>query len=345
MHPSLKPVLDSLLLHQPLDTELVNTAFGAIMDGACAEAEIAALLTALAMQGETAADIAGAALAMRARAAHIPTRRTGLLDTCGTGGDHLSTFNISTATAIVVAAVGVPIAKHGNRRASSSSGSADVLEALGVNIELTPEQAGACLDAIGICFCYARLMHGAMQHVAPVRTRLAFRTIFNLLGPLTNPARAEFQLLGANRHESAEQLAKAAARLGIQRVLVVCGNDELDEVALWGRTQVFDVQQGDIRNVTWGLTDLGLPGCSPHDLRVNSPAESAAIIQRVFEGEPGPARNIVLANAAAGLLCAGRVAELRDGVAAAEHAIDSGAVATKLQELVAWSQQYGRSST
>lgn len=334
MDALVRSALNQLVLREDLDQGLVQQVFGLLMDGACQDIEIAALLTGLAVKGETEAEIAGAAQAMRARASRIPTARTGLLDTCGTGGDHLSTFNISTATAIVVAACGVPVAKHGNRKASSSSGSADVLEALGVNIELSANQAGTCLDEIGICFCYARLMHGAMKHVAPVRTALGIRTIFNFLGPLTNPAQAQFQLLGANRIASAEKLAGAARRLGIPRVFVVCGNDELDEVALWGETTVIEVTGQKLNRQTWGPADFGLPACTAADLHVDSPARSAEVIQGIISGQPGPARNIVVANAAAALLCAGHASDLKSGVAHVQQALDSGTVAQKLEDLI-----------
>jgi anthranilate phosphoribosyltransferase len=356
MQTEIRSALERLLNGESLDQEEMRQAIGAVMDGRCSEIEIAALLTALAVSGETEIEVAGAAEAMRERAARIETSRTGLLDTCGTGGDRLHTFNISTATALVAAACGVPVAKHGNRSVSSSSGSADVLEELGVNIELTPQQAGRCLDELGICFCYARLFHGAMKHVAPVRGELGFRTIFNLLGPLTNPAGAEYQLLGANRNASAEKIARAAGRLGIQRAFVVCGNDQLDEVALWGETRVWDVS-GDEGNgpttansqqptanshqpdvLTWTPEDFGLPPCQPEDLRVTSAAESAAVIRGVLEGKPGPARDMVLANVAAALLCRGEVESLPSGVARGAEAIDRGNASRLLDELARWSR-------
>lgn len=333
MQPNVEHALSELIAGRDAASEVMQRAIGEMMDGACSAVEIAAFLTALAMKGETDAEIAAAATAMRARANRIVTSRRGLLDTCGTGGDGLHTFNISTATAIVTAAAGVPVAKHGNKGVSSSSGSADVLQQLGVNVEISPEQAGACLDEIGICFCYARICHAAMRHVAPIRAELRFRTIFNLLGPLTNPAGAEYQLLGANRIATAEKLARAASRLGTRRAYVVCGNDELDEVSLWGETTVFEVADGDVARTAWTAGDFGLSQCSVDQLRVESPAESAAVIRSVLEGEGGAARDVVVANAAAALYCVSSAASLKQGVQLAERVLDTGEAAGLLERL------------
>jgi anthranilate phosphoribosyltransferase len=314
--------------------EAMRLVMAAIMQGECSEVEIAAILTALRVKGEAVSEIAGAAQIMQELATPIATRRVGLLDTCGTGGDQLHTFNISTAAAFVVAAVGVPVPKHGNRSVSSASGSADVLEALGVNIQLSPERVTACLDELGIAFCFAPLLHGAMRFAAPVRKQLRFRTIFNLLGPLTNPARAEFQLVGAHRPETARKLAFALSRLGRRHALVVCGASQLDEVSLWGETQVFEVVGENVVERTWSAATFGLPECRAADLRVSSAQESAAVIREVFAGRAGPARNMVLANAAAGLLAAEKLTEPEAAVAHAAAALDSGAVQSLLQDLV-----------
>ena len=221
MHDSLKPAVEALLQRRDLsDTECCN-AVGAIMDGLCDPVDIAAFLTAMTAKGSVVSELVGAATAIRKRAASIVSNRRPLLDTCGTGGDRLHTFNISTATALVAAACGMAVAKHGNRSVSSSSGSADVLEALGVNISLTAEQAGQCLDEVGLAFCFAPLIHGSMKYAAPVRRQLGFPTIFNLLGPLTNPASAEFQLLGASSINHAELLANALSQLKIEPAFVV----------------------------------------------------------------------------------------------------------------------------
>jgi anthranilate phosphoribosyltransferase len=339
MRPELETVLKTALNGGSSSSAQIAEAFGVIMDGQADPIEISSLLTALTLRGETSAELAGAAAAMRARATRIPTRTTGLLDTCGTGGDQLHTFNISTAAAIVASAAGVPVAKHGNRQASSKSGSADVLEALGVNINLTPDAVGRCIDEIGIGFCFARLLHQAMQHVAPVRQKLGFRTIFNLLGPLTNPAGAEYQLLGTNRVATAKKLAIAKAELGGTRTLVVCGADQLDEVSLWGTTTVFDVQGSQITEHHWTAADMGLSECRVEALTVDSPAQSAEVIRKVLAGQRGPARDIVLANAGAALLTAGKAHQLRQAVELAANAIDSGYAAKKLEALTSASQR------
>jgi anthranilate phosphoribosyltransferase len=339
MHPDLVAVVDPVLAHRSFPEGALRAAVSTLMQGQCSDAEIASLLTVLAMRGETDQDLAEAASVMREKATCVPVTRTGLLDTCGTGGDRLHTFNISTAAALVAAACGVPVAKHGNRQASSSTGSADVLEALGVNLQISAEDAARCIDEIGIGFCFARALHPAMKHVAEVRKTLPFRTIFNLLGPLSNPAKAEFQLIGASRNATAEKLAGAMARLGTVRTLVVCGADQLDEVSLWGTTRVLEVTGSKTTVSEWTATDLGLPACEPGDLTARSPQESADIIREVFEGRPGAKRDIVVANAAAALLTASKVDSLKAGVAAAQHALDSRAAADKLEELIHWTNK------
>src|SRR5258708_18635121 len=238
---AIEHALNRLVSGHDLDTGEAHAAFSAIMDGLSSEVETAALLTALRVKGEAVGEIVGAARAMHERATPIHTKHQGLLDTCGTGGDELHTFNISTAAAFVVAACGVPVPKHGNRGVSSTSGSADCLEQLGVNINLTPEKGTRCIDELMIGFCFAPLFHAAMKHAAPVRKQLRFRPIFNLLGPLTNPASAEFQLVGTGRKEMAHRLARALAELGRNHAYVVCGADQLDEVSLWGTTTAFEV--------------------------------------------------------------------------------------------------------
>jgi anthranilate phosphoribosyltransferase len=232
----------------------------------------------------------------------------------------------------------VAVAKHGNRSVSSSSGSADVLEALGVNISISPDAAGRCLDEVGITFCFAPLIHGAMKHAAPVRKQLGFPTIFNLLGPLTNPAGAEYQLLGASSTLRAELLASALAQLGGRRAFVVCGNNELDEVSLWGTTTAFEVAQGTITRHQWTAESFGLPACSVSELQVHSADESAAMIRLVFTGNSTAATSIVLANTAAALLVCERVPDLRAGVALSRNAIESGGAQATLERLRTWTQ-------
>lgn len=335
MTESLTAALNILLQGNHLTAGQMQDALGAVMDGEATDARIAALLTALRMKGETVDEIAGAARAMIERCEPVPCSRTGLLDTCGTGGDNLHTFNISTATAIVAAAAGVPVAKHGNRSVSSSSGSADVLRELGVHIELSPQQVGECIDELGVGFCFAPLVHGAMKHAAAVRRQLGFRTIFNLLGPLTNPAGAEFQLLGASNDDAAGKLAQALMQLGRRRAVVVCGNGELDEVSLWGETTAWIVESGGLRIEKWSAADFGLPECRVNELTVSSPGESARVVREVLAGKPGAARNVVLANAAAALLAAGVVDDLRSGVERSAAAIDDGSAADLLQRFAA----------
>ena len=334
MHDTLKPALDALLQRHDLSDSACRDAIGTIMDGLCDPVDIAAFLTAMAAKGAVASELVGAATAMRQRAAVICSDRRPLLDTCGTGGDRLHTFNISTAAALVAASCGMAVAKHGNRSVSSSSGSADVLEALGVNIALTAEAAGRCLDELGIAFCFAPLIHGAMKYAAPVRRQLGFPTIFNLLGPLTNPAGAEFQVLGANSNERAELLATALSRLAIQRAFVVCGNNELDEVSLWGKTAVFDVTADSVHRKEWKAADFGLPECNVACLRVTSAAQSAEVILNVLNGVPGAASNMVIANTAAALLVSGKVADLKIGVEVATSAIRDGKSFALLQSLI-----------
>lgn len=331
---ALQHALDQLVAGRGLDRGESYAAFSALMDGQASEAETAALLTALRIKGESVPEIVGAAQAMHERATPIATRHATLLDTCGTGGDQLHTFNISTATAFVVAACGVAVPKHGNRGVSSTSGSADVLEQLGVNINLAPAQVAQCVDELRLGFCFAPLFHSAMKNVAPVRRQLRFRTIFNFLGPLTNPARAGFQLIGAGRNRLAQQLAQALGELGRKHAFVVCGNDQLDEVSLWGTTVAYEVTGGEVVERQWTAATFGLPECRVEDLQVQSADESADVLRELFDGAPGPAREIVLANSAAALLAAQAVAEPREGVRQAGQAIDSGAVRELLKRLV-----------
>ena len=334
MPDAIHNAISILLKDSSLSENEMHLAVLQVMDGSSSPVALGMLLTALRLKGETVDEIVGAARALRERAIRIPAHRSGLRDTCGTGGDELSTFNISTATAFVTAACGVPVAKHSNRGASSRSGSADVLEALGVRIDLPPKQVARAIDEIGLGFCFAPLAHGAMKYAAPVRKQLGFRTIFNLLGPLTNPAGADFQLIGAGRVALAEKLAQALARLGTIRALVVCGNDELDEVSLWGRTTLLRVEKQSIESCEWSAGALGLDECAVADLRVSSAAESAQVIREVFAGAKGAARNIVLANAAAALIVAEKSQDPREAIAIAAEAIDSGRAMALLGRLI-----------
>ena len=266
----------------------MSHAIDQIMQGKCTDEEIGLLLMALRTKGETVDEVAGAADAMRRHMTPIRSDRDDLLDTCGTGGDGAGTFNISTAAALVTAAAGVPVAKHGNRAVSSKTGSADVLAALGVNVEASVEQVETCLEQLGICFCFAPLMHQSMKHVVPVRKKLGVPTIFNLLGPLCNPARAPFQLLGVGRAELRPLLSSALARLGTRRSVVVCGDDGLDEVTLGGATMVSEVVGREVvSEYRWTPDDFGLDVAGPDQMLVETPDESAAMIRGIIAGEPG----------------------------------------------------------
>jgi anthranilate phosphoribosyltransferase len=305
-----------------------------VMRGEVADDQIAELLMALRTKGETVDEIAGAAAAMRRHMRPIRSARTDLLDTCGTGGDGSRTFNISTAAAIVTAAAGVPVAKHGNRAATSRSGSADVLAALGVNVNADLSVVERCLDTLGICFCFAPLFHPATKRVADVRKRLGVPTIFNLLGPLSNPAGAAFQLLGVGKPHLRDLLARALMNLGTRRAVVVCGDDGLDEVTIAAPTRVTVASAGELRELTWTPEDFGLQRSPLDTLIVDGPAESAAMIRSVFEGAAGPARDIVIANAAAAMWTAGKSDSLDESARLAVAAIDSGAARDLLARLV-----------
>ena len=310
---------------QDLSMEEMTTAVDQIMQGRWDDEQIGLLLTALRAKGETVAEVAGAAAAMRRHMTVIPSERPNLLDTCGTGGDGSGTFNISTAAALVTAAAGVPVAKHGNRAISSKTGSADVLTELGVNIEASIDQVEACLEEVGICFCFAPLMHHAMKHVAAVRKKLGVPTIFNLLGPLCNPARAPLQLLGVGNPHVRPMLASALALLGTRRALVVCGEDGVDEVTLGGTSHVTEVvQHATCDEFSWHPNDFGLVVAPTDDMLVSGPAQSAAVIQGILAGSPGAARDVVVLNAAAALWLAEQAETPSACAALAAQAIDSG---------------------
>ena len=329
----IESVLGRLAAGENLAQEEMAEVIDQIMQGRCVPGEIGLLLTLLREKGETCAEVAGAAAALRRHMVPIRGPRQDLLDTCGTGGDGSGTFNISTAAAIVTAAAGIPVAKHGNRRISSRTGSADVLAELGVNISATPEQVERCLAELGLCFCFAPLLHPAMKQVAEVRKSLGVPTIFNLLGPLSNPAGAPFQLLGVGRAALRPLLAEALALLGTRRALVVCGDDGLDEVTLAAETQVTLVAGDSLREFTWSPEMFGLERAPLAPLAVAGPAESAAMIRGVLAGKPGPARDIVVLNVAAALFTVGRSDDLSLCAAQGAEAIDSGAAAELLAKL------------
>ncbi len=333
MGDSFDNLLEQISSGQDLAEQQMRAAMNRVMTGGCSSEQIRRFLTKLAEKGETTAELAGAAAAMRANMTPISSRHEKLLDTCGTGGGGSTLFNVSTTAALVIAAAGVPVAKHGNRSVTSKSGSADVLAGLGVNIEATVSQVERCLNELGICFCFAPLMHPAMKHVAAVRRELGIRTIFNLLGPLANPAGAAFQLLGVGRSETRPLIASALQLLGTERAYVVSGADGLGEITLTGTTHVTEVTPAGLKEFNWEPEDFGVSRAALDSLSISSPQESVAIVRRVLGGEHGPARDIVLLNAAAGLLVAGRCDEPRQAAELAAEAIDSGAVAKLLEEL------------
>ncbi|MHB1425150.1 MAG: anthranilate phosphoribosyltransferase [Gemmataceae bacterium] len=336
--PWFVPTLAALMARRDLSATHVCQLMHGILEGACGDVETAALLTALHVKGETAEELAAAAAVLREYCLPLDAGRNDVLDTCGTGGDGSRTFNISTATALVAAGAGVPVVKHGNRAVSSCSGSADVLAMLGVRIELDAASARLCLERAGMTFCLAPLFHPLMRHVGEVRRRLGVRTMFNLLGPLANPAGASYQLLGVGREEWLDRLAAALARLGTRHALLVCGRDGLDEVSLSAPTLVREVKGNTVIAAEWEPKDFGLTACRLDELRVAGPEESAAVIRAILAGAEGPARSIVLANAAAALLAAEKAASLLEGVALAAESIESGRALEVLNNLVALSR-------
>jgi anthranilate phosphoribosyltransferase len=308
-------------------------AMEAIMTGEATPVQAGALLVALRMKGETVDELTGFARVMQQKVLRVNCRSANLVDTCGTGGDGLSTFNVSTAAAFVVAGAGVPVAKHGNRSMSSRCGSADVLEALGVCIALPPDEVAACVDEVGIGFMFAQTYHPAMRHAAPVRRELGIRTVFNILGPLTNPAGAKRQLIGVPRPELAPQVAEVLARLGSERAMVVYGEPGMDELSTVGPSFVAELRDGDVTTYTLDATALGLPRTALKHVVGSGAAENAAILSRVLAGEMGPARDIVLLNAAAGLVVGGLTSDIREALSLARRSLDSGAAAERLNEL------------
>jgi anthranilate phosphoribosyltransferase len=325
--------LPALVDGREVPEAVMATAMRALTSGNVDETEAAAFLIGLRMKGETAGEISAAASVLREKMVRLDARGAAVLDTCGTGGDGCGTFNISTAVALVVAASGCSVVKHGNRSVSSRSGSADVLAELGVPVEKGPEWAQKCLDRFGFAFCFAPHFHPALADIGPLRRKLGVRTIFNLLGPLLNPAFAAHQLLGVGQLRLLDALAGAAAKLGTRRAILVCGADGLDEVGLWGPTHVRSVARGVVSEAQWRHVDFGLEACALDELKADGPAQSAAVIRSVLDKRPGPPRDIVLANAAAALLAAERTTTLAQGAAVAATAIDSGAAQRLLEQL------------
>jgi anthranilate phosphoribosyltransferase len=336
----MKAVLAAAMSGEELTPEQLRQVFQAIFRGELSAAQIAGLVVSLRMRGETASELACAAAVMRENC--VPVRvapKPVLLDTCGTGGDGSNTFNISTAAALVIAACDVPVAKHGNRAASSKVGSADVLEALGVRVDLSAEQVARCIEELGVGFMFARSHHPAMKHVAQVRAELGVRTIFNFLGPLSNPAAATHQVIGVPEARLLKPFANALSALGTRRAWIVHGHGGLDELSLSGATQVIELDGGEVREFSVEPVDFGLraPSGALSGVIVNDIDESARVIRGVLGGEPGHARDVVLLNAAAGLVVAGRAGSFREATQLAAEAIDGGAAMDKLMSWAALS--------
>ncbi len=325
--------LEKLRRHEDLTEAEAARAMGLIMDGQAQPAHIAGLLMALALKGERPPEMVGFATAMRERAVPLPAPVGDVFDTCGTGGDGAHTFNVSTAAAIVLASCGVRVAKHGNRAVSSRCGSADVFETLGVALDAPPARVVQTLLDANLAFFFAPAWHPSMKHAGPTRRELGVRTAFNLLGPLTNPAGARRQLVGVSRPEHTELLARTLGLLGTKRAWVVHGADGLDELSTTGFTKVSEFQGGAVRTFYLHPSDVGLSIAPKEALVGGTAAENAALIERLLAGERGAARDIVLLNAGAGLLIAGAAASVRDGIAAAAEAIDSGRAAATLETL------------
>ena len=329
----IQDAINKLVNHESLTRAEAQEAMQAIMDGGATPAQIAGFLIALRMKGETVGEIAGFAEIMARKAARIKPKARLVVDTCGTGGDKSGTFNVSTVVAFVAAGAGVTVAKHGNRAVSSKCGSADMLEALGVNINLAPAEVEACLNDVGIGFLFAPVFHQATQAVAAARREIGIRTIFNILGPLTNPAGATHQLLGVYDRRLLETIARVLMERGTKRALVVHG-DGLDEITTCGETAVTELRENTVRSYEISPDDFGIPRANLADLQGGSPEENAMIARRILGGERGPKRDIVLLNSAAVLYLAGKAPSIRDGIAPAADVIDRGLALEKLESLI-----------
>jgi anthranilate phosphoribosyltransferase len=334
----IQDALSALLDGRDLDREEARRVMGSIMAGEATPAQIGGFLVALRLKGETSEEIAGCAEAMREHVLAVKPQRGDLVDTAGTGGDGARTFNISTAAALVAAAAGAGVAKHGNRAVSSASGSADVLEALGFSLELEPERIEHSIDELGFGFLFAPTHHPAMRHAAPVRRELAARTVFNVLGPLTNPAGARAQVVGVYAPELVPTIADVLLSLGATRAFVVHGAGGVDELSPAGPNLVCEVADGEVRRREIDPLELGVPRCAPEDLRGGEPADNARTIHEIFAGADGGRRDAVLLNAAGAIAAAGHAKDLEEGLGVAREAIDTGAAGDRLEALVAFSR-------
>jgi anthranilate phosphoribosyltransferase len=334
-----RELIAKLARHEDLTVAEASAAMETIMDGRAEPSQIAGQLVGLAMKGERPDEIVGLARTMRSRATKLSRLYAPVFDTCGTGGDGAHTFNVSTVAALVLAACGVCVAKHGNRSASSRCGSADLLEALGVNLGAPPPVVERCLEHAGIAFFFAQVFHPSMKHAAPTRKELGIRTAFNLLGPLTNPAGAARQLVGVPKPELTELVARSLAQLGSERAWVVHGADGLDEISTTGYTKVSECRDGRVNTFYLHPADVGLPKSAPEALQGGEPADNVAIARRVLDGAAGGPRDVVLLNAGASLLISGQASTVREGITVAAEAIDSGRAAAVLEKLIACSRQ------
>ena len=335
----IQQAIQTLLDGRDLPREEAREVMGEIMGGEATPAQIGGFLVALRAKGETADEIAGCAEAMRAHVLHVRPEREDVVDVVGTGGDGAGTFNISTTAAVVAAAAGAAVAKHGNRAVSSVSGSADVLEALGFELEQPAHRIAESIDSLGFGFMFAPLHHPAMKHAAPVRRELGTRTVFNVLGPLTNPAGARAGVFGVYSAEMARTVAEALAVLDSRRAFVVHGANGVDELSPAGPNLVLEVSGGDVRERTLDPVELGIARCDPAELSGGSPAENADTARKVLQGQPGAKRDAVVLNAAGAIAAAGHAADLREGLSVAADAIDSGRAAARLEELAAFSRE------
>jgi len=331
---NIREAIEKLVDRVDLAEQETVSVMNQIMTGEATPIQVASFLTALRMKGETVEEITGAARVMREKASRVRIKADCVVDTCGTGGDQRGTFNISTTAAFVVAGAGIAVAKHGNRSVSSRSGSADVLLALGVKIDAPKEQVEECLETIGIGFLFAPLLHEAMKYALQPRREMGIRTIFNLLGPLTNPASATHQLVGIYDGKLTESIARVLKNLGNQRAMVVHGMEGLDEISLCGPTKVSELRDGRVVNYTVVPEELGLERCAPEELRGGTPEECAAILRAVLQGEKGPKRDVVLLNGGAALYVSGAADSIGQGMRLAADSIDAGKAERKLQQLI-----------
>lgn len=334
----IKEAILNLSQKQDLSYNEAKSVMNEIMNGDATNVQMSSYLTALAMKGETIDEITASAASMREYCIKL-LHDMNVLEIVGTGGDLSNSFNISTTASIVISAGGVPVAKHGNRAASSKCGAADVLEALGVNILVSPERSAELLEKIGICFLFAQNYHIAMKYVAPVRKELGIRTVFNILGPLANPAGANMQVMGVYDEALVEPLARVLKKLGVNQAIVVYGQDKLDEISMSAPTSACEIRNGEFRSYIIEPEQFGFKRCDKDELTGGTPAENAAITRSIFDGEKGPKRNAVVLNAGAGLYIAGKVASMEEGVRLAEMLIDSKAAKRRMEEFIRYSNE------